>query len=105
MKNELGVDIEGDWAVKNNYAKVKVADTGSIKAGGNANLQADAKVDVTVKSETEMQRGDDTSNALPVIAVAVGVTGVGVSAIGWTWIPQPVRISKREKVKSPGRLV
>ena len=71
--SEMGINWAADWAKKDNSASVKLANTGSITAGGDAYLQADAKVDVKVKASTT-SKTEGTSTAIPVLAVAVGVT-------------------------------
>ena len=71
LANDLGFNWEADWAVKNNTASVTLGDTGSVKAGGDANLQADATVNVKLSAATIGKKAEGTSTAIPVIAVGV----------------------------------
>ena len=72
--NQMGINWAADFAVKNNKASVKLAQGGSISAGGNATLQSDAKVDVRIMAATLMNKTVDSAKGIPVFAVAVAQT-------------------------------
>ena len=87
--SDLGINVAADVAVKHNTASVSVAETGSVKAGEKATLQADAVVSVNIQAQTANVKDDGTpgtpgteetlgtpgtpgsSSALPVASVAV----------------------------------
>ncbi|MBQ9635873.1 MAG: hypothetical protein IJV12_06650, partial [Acidaminococcaceae bacterium] len=68
---QLGFNWEASWADKTNTASVTLGKTGSIKAGGDVSLQADSTVDVKIISAAIGEKEQDTSTAIPVIAVGV----------------------------------
>ena len=71
LLNNLGFNITANWAVKNNTASVKLANTGSISAVGDASLGANANVKVVLRGATAGKKGEGTSTALPVSSTVV----------------------------------
>ena len=54
--SDLGLNIAADFAVKHNTASVAVKEDGSVRAGGNANLQADATVSIAMQAATASKK-------------------------------------------------
>ena len=69
--NDLGINMTASWVDKTNTATVALTDKGSIRAGGNVNLQTDAALDLRLKADVVKEKGQGTTTAIPVIAVGV----------------------------------
>ena len=69
--NDLGINMDADWAVKKNTASVALKQGGSIEAGGRAALQSDAGLSVKLKTATLGKKTYDSSAAIPVAAIDV----------------------------------
>ena len=69
--SDVGINMNASWVDKTNKATVTLTKDGSIKAGGDVNLQADAVVDIHLKSDLAKKKTEGTSTAVPVIAVGV----------------------------------
>ena len=54
--SDLGLNIAADFAVTHNTASVAVKEDGSVRAGGNANLQADATVSIAMQAATASKK-------------------------------------------------
>ncbi len=71
LATQLGFNWEADWVDKTNTAKVTLGETGSVRAGRIASLQANAGINVQIVAATSGAKMPNTSEAIPVIAVSV----------------------------------